>query len=295
MQRNSLIILGVGISLFALFIFLYVMIAIPPVMMGSVSPFPPQYSDKELFLQPIKAAMRVEPTSLVVTGLIAPHHLLAKDLIAETFASIRNARPQTVIVMSPDHFNLGSTPVTVAKRDFNTVFGKLKTDSRIVNQLLLIKGVMDGEFFYREHGIGAELPFIKYFFPGANVVAVTIKADANEKDLNPLIMELKKILSPTSTLFVESTDFSHYLTAREANLKDKETLLAIQSGEAEKVLNLTQPDHLDSAAVLYVNMRLQQELFGAKLKILQHKNSQNYSNYFVNKTTSYFTAVFDKY
>jgi poly-gamma-glutamate synthesis protein (capsule biosynthesis protein) len=220
-----------------------------------------------------------------------PHHLLARDLIAKTFVTVSRGSYQRVVVMSPDHNNLGRTDISVADADFATVFGVIETDRALVRRLTELESVTASRFFYREHGIQAILPFVKYYFPGARVLAVTFKERTGKKDLDTFIDVLETVLD-RETLILQSTDFSHYLPAEVANIKDEETIAVIRSGDPQKVFSLRQPANLDSRAAQYVEMRLQKDLFGASPQITGHKNSQEYSREKLAKTTSYITQIY---
>ena len=254
-------------------------------------PAPAQFTGKSIFLSAIsKAAVGALPQRHI-SGITVPHHLLARDLIANTFALASRGSCRRVIVISPDHNNLGDTDISIAGSNFATVFGDIETDHLLVEQLAQLPNVSTPRFFYREHGIQAVLPFIKYYFPHARVVAIAFKGSARKPELDTFISFLETVLD-RDTLIVQSTDFSHYLPVEDANVKDSETLAVLTSGDPQKVFSLRQPAHLDSVAAQYVQMRLQKDLFGASAQITNHKNSQDYSSKKLAKTTSYITQIY---
>ena len=148
-------------------------------------------------------------------------------------------------------------------------------------------------FFYREHGIQAELPFIKHYFPNATITAITLKASTPRTELDQLTDVLKKSLS-SDTMIIQSTDFSHYLTPEAAAVHDSKTLDMLEKSDTNGLFSLNQPDHLDSIASQYIQMRLQKELFSSHLSILAHKNSQDYTTERVSSSTSYITQGYTK-
>lgn len=259
-----------------------------PVEPLPTQPLAAQYTDTALFLSPIKQTT-IKPATSTVTGLIVPHHLLAKDLMAEAYAYASSGQYQTIVLLSPDHFNAGKTEVSTTDRDFSTVFGTVATDKNIVNQLKKLSFIGNGNFFYREHGLEAQLPFIKYYFPKTKVVALTFKPTVSQDKLDQIITVLKNNLPPDS-LIVESTDFSHYLTPAQAALKDSESIKTItDNGDA---LALNQPDNVDSKAALYIESTLERDFFKNSSKILEHKNSQDYTKETVTSSTSYLVAAY---
>lgn len=263
----------------------------PPAQRAAAeSPIPAEYGDPSFFLSPIMQA-KGTPADGLVTGITVPHHLLARDLIADAFRFASGAHPRQVLLLSPDHFFLGGTDVSVAERDFDTVFGVLRADREGARALEALPSVRAQDFFYREHGVQAELPFIKRHFPDAAVLAVAFKESTPKAALDEVVAVLEKVLDPDA-LVVQSTDFSHYLTAAEADARDRQTVAVLQRGEPEDVLALDQPANMDSTAAQYVQSRLQKEYFQASLKILAHRNSQAYAETRVDSTTSYIVQAY---
>lgn len=250
-----------------------------------------QYLDKSLFLSALKQNQDVIEVTSTITGIIVPHHLLAKDLIASTFACIKAQKYQQIILLSPNHFEVGTTSISVTTKNFNTVFGVLKTDVQTVEQVKQLPFVGEADFFYREHGLQAQLPFIKYYFPEVQVVAVAFKSSVTKSELDSFIQILKTQLKPNA-LIIQSTDFSHYLTRLEAQKRDQESLFVIESLASNQILALKQPENIDSLASQYVQNKLQKEFFNSQSIILTNKNSQDYTAQKVTSTTSYITALY---
>ena len=248
------------------------------------------YTDKNLFLSAIKQVKK-SASPAPVNGLIVPHHLLAINLMADTFSYASNSRYKKIVLLSPDHYNLGSTDISVSERNFLTVFGEVKTDSAAVKKLKELPFVSEGDFFYREHGLEAELPFIKYYFPDSEVTAITFKPNTSKEELDKLIAVLEKEL-PSDSLIVQSTDFSHYLSPEQSAEKDLETIKVLKENDPVKILELKQPDNIDSLAASYIQMSLQKVFFKTDLNILEHYNSQDYTNDIVLSSTSYITAAY---
>jgi poly-gamma-glutamate synthesis protein (capsule biosynthesis protein) len=255
-----------------------------------IKPIPPEFTDKSLFLTPIMYATGTIPDG-TVSGITVPHHLLAADLIANTFLLASRGSYDTVVVMSPDHFDLGSTDISLASRDFITVFGNLTTDQDLVRKLSASPFVSTADFFYREHGIQAELPFVKYYFPNAKIVAITFKESTPRQEISDFTDQLEKSIG-SRTLIVQSTDFSHYLTAEAAHQKDLATMRIIRDDDPGEVFSLNQSDNLDSAAAQYVQMKIQKDVFKAAPVIMADKNSQDYTTEKMAQTTSYITQLY---
>lgn len=276
---------------YAIIFFLLIMVGVGSSFLHSDNNFhhliPPQFTDKSLFLTAIRNSS-TEPYEGKVYGITVPHHLLVPNLIADAFLFASKNDYERIILISPDHFSLGDTPISVAVDDFSTVFGDLKTDRAFVDKLK--KEASASSFFYREHGVQSELPFIKYFFPEAKIVTIALKQTG--KDTLDILIAILMENIDERTLIVQSTDFSHYLPVEMANIKDRETIAVLERGDPEDLFSLDQPDHLDSIAAQYIQMRIQREVFKSQLKILTHENSQKYTDEDLDSTTSYIVQVY---
>jgi AmmeMemoRadiSam system protein B len=252
--------------------------------------FPPLFPDRGLFLSAI-GHCRAKPLTQKISGLTVPHHLLAADLLAAAFARVQGQGYQRIIILSPDHFSRSPTPFAVTRRDFETALGRVATDRRAVEQLLNNPLVSESSLFSHEHGIQALLPFIAHYFPRARIVPLAIRHHSQPAEWESLARTLTPLLGP-DTLLVQSTDFSHYLPQREARRRDQETLRVLSGGAPREVLNLKEPEHLDSRGCQYLQLRLQRQVFGAGPTVIANRNSQEYTTEPVEKTTSYIVQLY---
>lgn len=252
--------------------------------------FPPLYPDGGLFLAAIHHC-RARPLPQKITGVTVPHHLLAADLLAEAFARVQGQDYRRIIILSPDHFSRSRSPFAVTRRDFETALGSLTTDRRAVGQLLNNPLVSESSLFSHEHGVQALLPFIAHYCPQALIVPIAIRHFSRPADWEALARTLAPLLGP-DTLLVQSTDFSHYLTAPEARRRDQETLRVLSGGDPRQVLSLTEPDHLDSKGCQYLQLLLQRQVFGAGPTVIANRNSQEYTSEPVARTTSYIVQLY---
>lgn len=257
------------------------------------SPIPTLYPDADRFDGALKTAIAARGELLQVTGVIVPHHLLAIDVIAQVFHSIRSNLYQTIFVVFPDHFSVSGAPASTTLRSFETAFGLVATDRTLARALIddnLVAGVP--QLFEGDHGIHAILPFIAKVFPHARVVPVALGIDMKNDEVQALIERLKPLVTP-KTLVVLSCDFSHFLPFEQALKRDQETLNLLAAKDLDALDALVQPDHIDSRAGLRLQTALQMHL-GADLLVVENKNSQEYTDLRIARTTSYIGAVFSR-
>ncbi len=253
-------------------------------------PFPMFFTHEGRFVSAIDQT-KVQPYREKITGLTVPHHLVASDLIAKAFTKLSSQNYKRIVILSPDHFGRSQTPFALAGRDFRTPMGAVPVDDSAVIQILKNPHVSISNLFSHEHGVRSLLPFMAYYFPGAKVAALAIRSDSHPAQWDSLAETLVPLLTP-DTLILQSTDFSHYLTPAQARLKDQETLRVLSGGSADQVLDLSESDHLDSKAAQYLQLKLQREVYGARPVVTANRNSQEYIEEVIDKTTSYIIQVY---
>lgn len=247
--------------------------------------------DAELYLRAIDAERPAAPPPAGVTGITAPHHLVAADLMARAFWSASAGSYDRIILLAPDHFRAVDGPFGTIDAPFDTVFGPIAADGEAVAALLADTDLfepLDAAEAARDHGLQALTPLIRRFWPEARLIPVLGSIWSGPGDWAAAAERLAPFLGPR-TLVVQSTDFSHYLGRGVAALRDQESLGVIAAGRAEGVAALGQPGHLDSKAAMAVQMRLQGRL-GARPTVIGNRNQVDYGGR-PDSTTSYVVAV----
>jgi len=215
--------------------------------------------DKEVFSSAIAAYVMTEAKDCTGgeegTTLPAPkagivsHHLLAKALITDFFECVsRKGIPERVILIGPDHFNKGSSFVSVSGLPWKTPFGLLFANEAAVKTIFDALGIgEDSSAFMGEHSIGAITPFIRHYFPKSTVVPIMVKNTAPVYILRRLSDVLGGFMRDEKTLLIVSMDFSHGKTQEEARLMDAASSEAILGQRINDVYKLD----VDCRACLY--------------------------------------------
>lgn len=258
-------------------------------------PFAAMYDDAALFQQAVDSVAAVEPSNRRLNGITVPHHLLVPDLVALGFRAASGFRYKRVVILAPDHFHKAERPYATATRGFETPFGPVSPDDDAIASLQRNAALFeDSCLFAKEHGVQAMLPFIRHYFPEARIVPIAMSIKTKRADWDRLAEALKPVVD-ADTLVVESTDFSHYLPQHDARRFDQQTLNLLAAGALDHIAALHQPQHADSVGALYVQMRLQRELFGAAPLVIANENSQERASDYVAETTSYMVVLFGNF
>ncbi len=251
--------------------------------------FLPVEEDRDALISIIGSERPSHDVPSGVTGITVPHHLLAADLIARGFWAASSGNYDRVILLAPDHFRQVDTGFAVDASDHETILGPIAGD-RIAATLLEEAGVPPHPNIASEHGVGALLPFIAHFMPNVPVMSVVSAVQSTPEEWEEMAALLEPLISP-DTLVVQSTDYSHFLPLEQALTADMQTLAVIAGQDAEVIKSLTQPDHLDSLAAQFVQMRLQSSVFGASEAVVAHGVSTDYGGT-PDDVTSYLVTVY---
>ncbi|EKE11662.1 MAG: hypothetical protein ACD_15C00042G0004 [uncultured bacterium] len=217
---------------------------------------------------------------------ISPHHLVAKTLIENLFSQIKDSDVETVIIISPNHFNQGKGNIQSSlypKSKLNADQYWIKSMQR--ERLLSI----EDESFSNEHGINNLLPYIEESFPDATIIPIIISETVSDDQSANLTSALNFFRDKKARIIL-SADFSHYLTnpgAQFHNIHALKTLQNVDSVAASKA-------DIDCPKGLEVIMKIA-KLNNFNFQLLDSSNAAILGgNEFVIEPTSYVTGFFSE-
>lgn len=232
-----------------------------------------------------------------VAGGVVPHHLLAKEIIEDFFEFIagQEEHPETIILLSPDHFNCSSTKkgnsfISVDWIESATELEGLSTDIDLLKRLTIDNNIIsDRSAVLAEFGITNLLLFIKKYLPQTKIVPILIPESITQEEVIKFVQTINQ-LSNEQAIIIASVDFSHYLSAGAAVFHDTKSIRVLLNFEESEFENI----EVDSWQSLYA-VRLFAKIRGSeKPVIIAHKNSVDFLPCDFNSTTSYFSVVFQK-
>jgi AmmeMemoRadiSam system protein B len=244
------------------------------------------------FLFPRQKAARSYPTeSRRIYGGIIPHHLLAERMIIDFFGRVKDQEPKLVILIGPNHQELGDAKILTSTEPWETKEGVLPPDFSIIGTLIE-KGIMSNEpeIVKNDHSMYEIVPFITKYLPGSEVVPLLMSGYQNADEVEAFSKELSKFIDK-DTLVIVSTDFSHYLSAGQAKQNDQITYQYIANFDTEKIMTLGS-DYLDSPPSVVLLLCLMEVTGHQSVVKYLHSNSAELTNNLFAITTSYFTIGF---
>ncbi len=239
-------------------------------------------------------AQPVRPVPLrgrVIAGVVN-HHVLASDLLQRFFVSIDQVRPDVrrIILISPDHYKRGTSPISVGTTDYVTQSRVVRVDRTAIEHLHLL-GVAfgDRELFEHEHGIGALIPFLAKAFPQAAIVPLVVRADIADEDAQRFGERLAEIFDGDALIIV-SSDMSHYLSEKNALQHDVKTIACLQARDRVAVGNVSD-DFTDNGPALVMLFSFFEALkISPTFQSIDHSISTAYGGD-RHRTTSYINGV----
>lgn len=161
---------------------------------------------------------------------ISAHHLLVGNKMAEMFEAVGSDEIETVVIMSPNHFDSGRSAAQISYGSWETPYGLLENDRGHVTRLLeAIKFLRLEEItFENEHGVSGLTPFIKHSFPNAKIVPLVLHEDLTREECEKIAQSIVELMPDAFVL--ASIDMSHYLPEYVSSFHDDVTLRTIAQG-----------------------------------------------------------------
>ncbi len=211
--------------------------------------------------------------------IIAPHagYPYSGAVAGKAYAAVAGADVQTVVVIAPTH-HVAFDGCSVESLDaLETPLGDIPVDTDVAAFLRKESGFgYVNEAHAQEHAIEVELPFIQRALPGAKVVPV-IMGTQDRETAERLARALFQVARSKRILVVASTDMSHFLTKKEANVLDASTINLVKTlstgallRKVERQENILCGGGGVAAALLYA-----EKLGRVRVSILQYADSSD--------------------
>jgi len=181
----------------------------------------------EKFLQDAVPVQVQKPIAIIV-----PHagYIYSGQICADGFKQVANQKYDVVVILGTKHTNSDLQKISLYPGDgFRTPLGTAPVEKNIIS--LLKKAdpadcTLDKSLHESEHSVEVMVPFIQVVFPKAKIVPIVV----GSQDMETCIrfgQALARVLKNKKALIVASSDLSHYPSAQDANIVDRETLEAI--------------------------------------------------------------------
>ena len=250
------------------------------------------FYDKKSFIDgTVYAQSHYTKKDYSIKGGIVPHHLLPGFIIADFFHHLSVQNPKTVIVIGPNHYELGNFKILTSLYAWKTPFGIVQPNIPLTQELInqnVLK--VDENVLPRDHSVSAMMPFMKYYLPKAHVVPILVSGKLTQDESRIFSQQLHSILDE-NTVVIATVDFSHYLSKAEATEKDLMTKKVLRSFDYNRLYALNN-DYLDSPPSIGILLMLMQKEHATHSDILFNTNSGEIEHENFSPTTSYFSILY---
>lgn len=156
-----------------------------------------------------------------VRGIMVPHagYMISGPNAAHAFRRLKeDGRPEAYVIIGPDHHGTCRGRNVLCSEPYVTPLGECGVHDGICRSLARV--MEDSvECHAYEHSIEVEVPFIQYIDPEARIVPI-IMGDQSPQSAMSLAHALREATDGIDTVFVASTDMSHYIPKDEAQRLD---------------------------------------------------------------------------
>jgi AmmeMemoRadiSam system protein B len=207
---------------------------------------------KDCFLHefgPQKLPMVSVDGSRRIVGLVCPHagYMFSGAVAANAYYALAlDGKPDTVVILGPNHTGYGSGLAVAAEGFWRTPLGDVEVDGETASQIVREARVVDvDELAHRfEHSVEVQLPFLQYLYgSGFKFVPVCFQM----QDLASAVEvgeALATVLAGRNAVVIASSDLTHYEPQRTAVAKDMAVLKAVEAMDEKRFYSVIEEQNV---------------------------------------------------
>ena len=175
-----------------------------------------------------------------ITAIVCPHagYMYSGPVAAHSYLALsEEKKPDTAIILCPNHTGVGSALSLMGKGIWETPLGRVNIDEEISRAIFDTSRMvdMDEAAHAYEHSIEVQLPFLQYLY-GSAIRIVPICMGLQDLDVSRNLGEaIADATKSKNTIVIASTDMTHQESQQSATRKDRLVLDAIQTMDEESV------------------------------------------------------------
>jgi hypothetical protein len=174
-----------------------------------------------------------------IVGMICPHagYMYSGPVAASAYYELaQDGKPDTVVLMGPNHTGYGSALSTMRQGIWQTPLGNIEIDTQLVDQITHETNIIDmDELAHRyEHSIEVQLPFLQYLYGNSFKIVPICFLMQDYDSAVEVGRALVEALDATNTVVIASSDMTHYERAETAAAKDHAALKAVIELDAKR-------------------------------------------------------------
>ena len=215
-----------------------------------------------------------------VVGLVCPHagYMYSGPVAANAYFDLAlDGKPDTVVVLGPNHTGYGSALALMDAGVWRTPFGDVEVDTLVAHEIVRETGLVDvDELAHRfEHSIEVQLPFLQYLYGNEFKfvpICFQLQDYASAEEVGSALVE---VLAERNAVIIASSDFTHYEPQASAERKDLAALEAVQAMDAKKFVATIETRNITACGYgpIATAITAAKGLFAKEAKLLRYKTS----------------------
>jgi len=239
------------------------------------------YTDNSSILRKeLKSYIEVKPYSKNIPwGIVSPHagYMYSGKTAGIAYNELfNNSEINRIVLLGPSHTGIGNH-TEISDEKWKTPLGIIESDEEAI-KFLKEKGLRTGsQSHLYEHSLEVQLPFLQYGLkPGFKIIPIclkdySLKASAN---IANILFEMESSVKG-NTVYIASSDFSHYLSPDIIRDIDNKALRMIEKGDPEGFFSLVVNNELSICGFLPITIMLYLNRLkkGQNIKVLNYSHS----------------------
>jgi AmmeMemoRadiSam system protein B len=197
-------------------------------------------SKKEELLQTIKSLFldsKFGPGALPparekgrIYGIVSPHagYIYSGAVAASAFYEISSSNFDTVVIIGPNHYGIGTEVGTIKEGNWITPIGKTRIDDALAREISDYCDIVkfDPVAHSRDHCIEVQIPFLQYINKAATILPIILRNQDKNTSIE-LGKCLAKLIKNRNVMLIASSDLTHYEPNDRAYAKDTKLISSI--------------------------------------------------------------------
>jgi len=209
-----------------------------------------------------------------IVGLLCPHagYMYSGPVAAYSYGALaRDGKPETVVVLGPNHTGFGSAVSVMVEGVWRTPFADVPINSKVAKAIQAASkylDVDDSAHLY-EHSIELQLPFLQYVLgSGFDFVPICMMLQDFEVAVD-IGRAIAKGLENINAVVIASSDLTHYEPQSSAEKKDTMVVEAIRRLDEKELFEVVERYSISMCGVgPTVSMIVASKILGAKNGVL---------------------------
>jgi AmmeMemoRadiSam system protein B len=178
-------------------------------------------------------------TERTIHSVVCPHagYVYSGPAAAHCYLALaEQEKPETVIVIGPNHTGWGTPVSMMGEGSWETPLGRVPLDTALAKEILEQSEIIDYDHtaFQREHSVEVQVPFLQYIYRDFKLVPICMGYQDLETS-REVGEAIHRATEGKDTLVIASTDLTHQERQESANRKDRLVIEAILEMDEEKL------------------------------------------------------------